>query len=150
MKAGAGGAAPCDFVLRGAAELVTMGGTDGLGLVANGALAAREGRVVWVGPERDLAGDVVVAGDAVVVDAEGAAVLPGFVDPHTHAVFAGSRAGEYGERLAGRTYTDILAEGGGINATVRATHAATVPGLSAASTGGSGPRSQAGGRCLQL
>lgn len=124
MKAATGGVAPCDFVLRGAAELVTMGGTDGCGLVVDGALAAREGRIAWVGPERDLDCFVAVADDAVVVDAEGAVVLPGFVDPHTHAVFAGSRAGEYAERLAGRTYSDILKSGGGINATVRATRAA--------------------------
>ena len=129
MKAGLGGAAPCDFVLRGAAELVTMSGTSGIGLVAHGALAARKGRIAWVGPERDLVGRVDVADDAVVVDAEGAVVLPGLVDPHTHAVFAGSRAGEYAERLAGRTYSDILGGGGGINATVRATRAATKEGL---------------------
>ncbi len=131
VKAAAGGAAPCDFVLRGAAELVTMSGTDGCGLVVDGALAAREGRIAWVGPERDLDRHVAVADDAVVVDAEGAAVLPGFVDPHTHAVFAGSRAGEYAERLAGRTYADILAGGGGINATVRATRAAAAEELAA-------------------
>lgn len=131
MKAAAGGAAPCDFVLRGAAELVTMSGTDGLGLIVGGALAARQGRVAWVGPERDLAAQVAVTDDAVVVDAEGAAVLPGFVDAHTHAVFAGSRAGEYGERVAGRAYADILAGGGGINATVRATRAATAEELAA-------------------
>ncbi len=131
MKAAPGGARPCDFVLRGAAELATMSGADGCGLLTGGALAAREGRIAWIGPERDLNRCVAVAGDAIVVDAEGAAVLPGFVDPHTHAVFAGSRAVEYGERLAGRTYTDILAGGGGIKATVRATRAATAEQLAA-------------------
>ena len=131
MKGAATDAGPCDFVLRGTAELATMSGADGLGLVASGALAARDGRIVWVGAERDLDGHVAVAEDAVVVDAEGAAVLPGFVDPHTHAVFAGSRAGEYGERVVGRTYADILAGGGGINATVRATRAAGTQELAA-------------------
>jgi len=131
VKAAPGGARPCDFVLRGAAELATMSGADGCGLLTGGALAAREGRIAWIGPERDLNRCVAVAGDAIVVDAEGAAVLPGFVDPHTHAVFAGSRAVEYGERLAGRTYTDILAGGGGIKATVRATRAATAEQLAA-------------------
>jgi imidazolonepropionase len=110
----------CDFALRGASELVTMAGPD-VGLVAGGALAARDGRVVWVGEEGELERAVALRDDALVVDAEGAAVLPGFVDAHTHAVFAGERSGEYGERLAGVSYRQILARGGGINATVRAT-----------------------------
>jgi imidazolonepropionase len=112
--------AACDFVLRGAGELVTMRGPD-LGVIERGALAAREGRIVWTGEESELERVVAVRDDALVVDAEGAAVLPGFVDAHTHAVFAGERAGEYGERLAGVSYQEILARGGGINATVRAT-----------------------------
>ena len=88
-------------------------------------MAARKGRIVWVGPERDLDRYVAVAEDAVEVDAEGAAVLPGFVDPHTHAVFAGSRAGEYGERLRRSHLHRDPRRGGGINATVVATRAAT-------------------------
>ena len=114
----------CDLVLRGAAELLTMRDRD-LGIVAGGALAAREGRVVWVGEEGDLEAAVTIPDDAVVVDAEGACVLPGFVDAHTHAVFAGERAGEYGERLAGVTYRELLERGGGINETVRATRTAS-------------------------
>jgi imidazolonepropionase len=114
----------CDFVLRGASELVTVSGPD-LGVIERGALAARDGRIVWVGQERELERVVAVRDDALVVDAEGAAVLPGFVDAHTHAVFAGERAGEYGERLAGVSYQQILARGGGINATVRATRLAS-------------------------
>jgi imidazolonepropionase len=120
----------CDFVLRGASELVTMSGA-GLGIIAHGALAAREGRIVWVGEERDLGRAVAVRADAPVVDAEGAAVLPGFVDAHTHAVFAGERSGEYGERLAGISYQEILARGGGINATVGATRLAAEEELAA-------------------
>ncbi len=116
--------AACDFVLRGAGELVTMNGFD-VGTIERGALAAREGRIVWVGEERELERVVTVRDDALVVDAEGAAVLPGFVDAHTHAVFAGERAAEYGVRLAGVSYQEILARGGGINATVRATRLAS-------------------------
>ena len=123
-SAHAGSGAACDFVLRGASELVTMRGPD-LGVIEGGALAARDGRIVWVGEERELERVVAVQDDALVVDAEGAAVLPGFVDAHTHAVFAGERAGEYGERLAGVSYQEILARGGGINATVRATRLAS-------------------------
>ena len=125
------GASPCDFVLRGAGELVTMApgsvpGAEGeLGVLRDAALVAREGRIVWVGRESDLT-SVAVAADAVEVDAGGACVTPGFVDPHTHAVFAGSRAAEFEARLAGTTYSEILASGGGINSTVRATRAASL------------------------
>ncbi|HUK78120.1 MAG TPA: imidazolonepropionase, partial [Thermoleophilia bacterium] len=63
---------------------------------------------------------------AAELDAAGACVVPGFVDAHTHAVFAGSRADEYAARLGGVSYAEILASGGGINATVAATRAATV------------------------
>jgi imidazolonepropionase len=122
----------CDLLVRGASELVTMvaaagadGRPDGLGLLVGGALAARDGRIVWVGPEADLAREVEVLGDAVEIDAEGACVLPGFVDSHTHAVFAGERAGEYGRRLAGASYLEIQAAGGGIMSSVRATRAAS-------------------------
>ena len=69
--------------------------------IPHGALAAREGRIVWVGDEAAIGDSLDVAADALIVDAEGACVLPGFVDAHTHAVFAGERAGEYGRRLAG-------------------------------------------------
>ena len=128
-----------DFVLRRASELVTMApeavaavgadavvGDDGLGVLQGAALAARDGRVVWVGPERKLAAAVETLAGAVELDAAGACVLPGFVDAHTHAVFAGSRAGEYAARLGGVSYAEILASGGGINATVNATRAATL------------------------
>jgi imidazolonepropionase len=128
----------CDLIVRGAGELVTLnaaagidGGSDGLGVLAGGALAARDGRIVWVGAEADLACEVEVPSDAVEIDAEGACVLPGFVDSHTHAVFAGERAGEYGRRLAGASYLEIQAAGGGIMSTVRATRAASEDELAA-------------------
>ena len=126
-----GGAPPADFVLRGAGELVTMapGGVAGaegdLGVLRDAAVLARDGRIVWVGPQRELPGGSVAA-DAVELDVGGACVTPGFVDPHTHAVFAGSRAAEFEARLAGTTYSEILASGGGINSTVRATRAASL------------------------
>jgi imidazolonepropionase len=113
-----------DLVLRGAGELVTMDRPDECGSLARGALAARGGAIVWVGRDEDFGSAVAVADDGVVVDAQGACVLPGFVDAHTHAVFAGGRAHEYAARLGGTTYAEILAGGGGINATVRATREA--------------------------
>ncbi len=121
----------CDMLLRGAGELVTMSEQRGLGIVKGGAVAARDGRIVWVGVERELGANVEVPDDALVVDAEGAAVLPGFVDAHTHTVFAGERSGEYARRLAGASYLEIQAAGGGIMSTVRATRAATEDQLAA-------------------
>jgi imidazolonepropionase len=135
---------PADFVVRHAAELVTMApgavatggaapaaGDDGLGVLQDAALAARDGRVVWVGRESELGDAVETLAGAAELDAAGACVLPGFVDAHTHAVFAGSRAGEYAARLCGVSYAEILASGGGINATVNATRAATLEALTA-------------------
>ena len=77
----------------GAGSVGRGAGAEGdLGVVRDGALTARSGRIVWVGPERDLGGAVELLDGAAEVDAGGACVMPGFVDAHTHAVFAGSRA----------------------------------------------------------
>ena len=70
-----------------------------------------------------------------VIDAEGRAVIPGFVDPHTHAVFAGDRRGEFARRLAGESYLEILKAGGGIISTVTATRDAPEDGLATTLTG---------------
>ena len=130
----------CDLLVRGASELVTMSSGAGaaapagavdLGVIPHGAVAARDGRIVWAGPETELAVAVEVPADAIVVDAEGAAVLPGFVDAHAHLVWAGERAAEYGARLAGATYLEVQEAGGGINSTVRATRTATEEQLAA-------------------
>ena len=96
--------------------------TDGdpLGRVRDGALAARQGRVVWIGADRELEREVELDGDQV--DAAGACVMPGLVDAHTHPVFAGSRADEFLERASGTAYQ--AQQGGGergIVRTVRAT-----------------------------
>ncbi|MEZ5126673.1 MAG: imidazolonepropionase [Thermoleophilia bacterium] len=116
-----------DFVVRGTSELVTMSQApaEGLGVIDGGALAAKDGVIVWVGSEADLSASVALAADGIELDAEGCCVLPGFVDAHTHVPFAGSRADEYAERLGGVSYADILARGGGINRTVTATRQAT-------------------------
>jgi len=119
----------CDFILLNAGELVTMDGSD-RETIRLGAVASLDGVIVWVGANAEVGAHVRIPDDAVVIDAAGACVVPGFVDAHTHAVFAGSRADEYAERLAGRSYREILASGGGINATVRATRAALLETLS--------------------
>ncbi len=115
---------PADLILKNASELVTMSRREECGSIARGALAAKDGVVVWAGPEAGLDDAVAPTDEALVVDAAGACVLPGFVDAHTHAVFAGGRAHEYAARLGGTSYSEILASGGGINATVRATREA--------------------------
>jgi imidazolonepropionase len=117
---------PVDFLLTGAGQLVTCDpglGEGPLGVVERGAGAAAAGRVVYAGPEARLP-ELKPAPGAVRVDAGGQAVLPGFVDAHTHLVFAGDRADEFAARLRGVGYEEALAAGGGIHRTVRETRAA--------------------------
>ena len=95
---------------------------DPLGRIRGGALAAREGRVVWLGEDRELESQVTLDGD--LLDARGACVIPGLVDAHTHPVFAGSRADEFAERLSGVPYATQQSGERGIARTVRATREA--------------------------
>jgi imidazolonepropionase len=101
------------------AHLATMDG-PGLGIIENGAIAAKDGRIAWVGPRAELPGPA-----AETVDCDGAWVLPGLIDCHTHLVFGGNRAAEFEQRLAGATYEQIARAGGGIFSSVRATRAAS-------------------------
>lgn len=96
-----------------------------IGLVPEAALLVGGGRVLWAGPERDLPPYQA----AQQRDAGGAAVVPGFVDPHTHLIFAGDRVDEFEQRLQGTSYQEILAAGGGILSTVRQTRAASLASL---------------------
>jgi len=98
---------------------------EDVGLLADAAIAARGNELVYVGPANRLPSAVRVAADAVRVDAGGGVVLPGFVDCHTHLVFAAWRAGEFAQRIAGASYQQILAAGGGILSTVEATRVAS-------------------------
>jgi imidazolonepropionase len=84
-------------------------------------IAARRGTIIYVGSDADA---VELEPGGVRVDASGCVVVPGFVDPHTHIVYAGDRRHELQRRLAGATYAEIAAEGGGILSTVAATRAA--------------------------
>jgi imidazolonepropionase len=110
-----------DFALRHAGQLATMvpATDDPLGRILDGALAAREGRVVWIGEDRDLESQVALDGD--LLDAQGACVIPGLVDAHTHPVFAGSRADEFFERVSGVPYQAQQSGDRGIVRTVRET-----------------------------
>lgn len=105
------------------ATLVTLDAGTGYGLVADGALAWRDGRITFAGPRADLPADVAAQAHEVV-DADGDCITPGLVDCHTHAVFAGNRAGEFEQRLQGADYEQIARAGGGILSTVRHTREA--------------------------
>jgi imidazolonepropionase len=96
-----------------------------LGIVKGGALLVRDGRIEQVGK-------IEIPRGCEVVDARGRVVMPGFVDAHTHPVFAGARVEEYEMRSAGATYREIALSGGGIRSTVRLTRAATEDELVAA------------------
>ena len=108
-------------MLRHAGTLATMVARDGdlLGCIHDAALAARQGRVVWLGDDAALESRVTLDGDAL--DASGACVVPGLVDAHTHPVFAGSRADEFAERQAGASYRAQQSRERGIMRTVQAT-----------------------------
>ena len=101
-----------------------------LGLIEKGAVAAKDGRILFVGAEAELSSDVSSA--AETIDCEGRLVTPGLVDCHTHLVHAGERTAEWEMRLHGASYAEIASAGGGILSTVAATRAASEEELVAA------------------
>ncbi|MFC7227609.1 imidazolonepropionase [Salinirubellus salinus] len=116
-----------DAVVHDAAEVFVGPNDDGTGpeTVEDGAVAIADGRVVAVGPTDAVTREHPPENAVAAVDASGGTVLPGFVDSHTHALFAGDRSDEFAAKLRGATYADILAEGGGILRTVRAVREAS-------------------------
>ena len=119
------------LLVLNASQLVTLAGPSRprigpelreLGIIRDGAMLVRDGRIVAVGTRLEIEPQ---AEGAEVVDVGGSIVTPGFVDAHTHLVFAGNRADEFEKRCAGATYQEIAAQGGGIRSTVRKTRAAT-------------------------
>ncbi len=119
-----------DLLVVNAGQLLTLAGPAprrgrelaGLGLVSGGAVAVHEGRIVAAGPEAQVRAGYEAEAE---IDAGGRVVMPAFVDPHTHVVYAGDRIDELELRLKGATYQEIMAAGGGIMSTVRATRAAS-------------------------
>ncbi|MFZ5910041.1 MAG: imidazolonepropionase [Chloroflexota bacterium] len=97
-----------------------------LGIIENGAVLVRDEKIVAVGPTDELR--AAYPGEPGL-DASGCVVMPGFVDPHTHLIWGGDRAREFEMRLEGAKYLDILAAGGGILSTVRATRTASIESL---------------------
>jgi len=122
-----------DILIVNASELITLAGGNEkprigremreLGVIKGGCVAIKDGRVVAVGRTVDVRKTVRAE---TVINASGKTVMPGFVDPHTHLVFAGSREDEFQMRVEGASYMDILKAGGGILKTVRETRKASV------------------------
>ena len=119
-----------DFLIEHATAIATCagrpprrgGGQKEIGLIRDAVIASSGGTIVYVGQD---AASIELEAGAVRVDASGCVVVPGFVDPHTHIVYAGDRRHELQRRLGGATYAEIAAEGGGILSTVAATRAAS-------------------------
>jgi imidazolonepropionase len=95
-----------------------------LSIIEQGAMLMTGARITQVGSRAEI--DALIGSDCEVIDAGGRVVMPGFVDAHTHPVFAGTRAGEFEERARGATYQEIAARGGGIQSTVQTTREATL------------------------
>lgn len=124
-----------DLVIENAAELLTLRGDrsprvkqemPNLCIVQNGAIAVGNGRIIAVGKFSELKEQVELDRKTEIIDATSKLVMPGFVDCHTHTIFAGSRENELALKLQGKSYIEILKEGGGILSTVRATRKANV------------------------
>ncbi|MER9923586.1 imidazolonepropionase [Mesorhizobium sp. M0048] len=111
------------------ARLATMvENSAGLGIVEHGAIAVRNGRIVYAGPEADMPAALrprALGKDAEATDCEGRWITPGLIDCHTHLVHAGNRANEFEMRLAGATYEEVAKAGGGIVSSVKALRAAS-------------------------
>lgn len=121
-----------DLIIYGAEQLVTCasGGKPkrvanmlDVGIIPNGAVAITGGKIVGVGATETILDDFT---SLEIIDARGKVVCPGFVDPHTHIVFAGERLNEFELKIKGADYLEILANGGGIISTVRQTREASV------------------------
>lgn len=121
-----------DLLIHSITQLITCA-SDGkpkretsmrdVGLIENGAVAIADGKIIEVGNSAELIQKYTTE---TTIDASGKVVCPGFVDPHTHVVYAGNRLDEFELRIKGATYMEIMAAGGGIVSTMRATRRASV------------------------
>ncbi len=121
------------MLIHSASQLLTLKGgpqrgraLGALGIIENGAVILRDEKIIAVGTTDELRASYK---DEPTLDASGCVVMPGFVDPHTHLIWAGDRANEFEMKMAGKPYLDILAAGGGIISTVRQTRAASIESL---------------------
>src|SRR2546422_2631816 len=122
-------------VIRNIGQLITIaqqpiaGATGALQVISDAAIAVHEGVIVWIGSTDHVGpmfqNDAGTGSDGItIVDAQGVVVTPGFVDSHTHLIFAGDRAEEFHLRRRGVSYGELLAQGRGILTTVNATRGA--------------------------
>lgn len=134
-----------DLLIYNATQIVTCANPGGpkrgqamadVGLILNGAIAIADGQIVAVGPSGQIRADFTAR---EIIDASDKTICPGFVDPHTHVVYAGDRVNEFELRIRGVSYMEIMEAGGGIVSTMRATRAATIERLVAET----GPRLEA-------
>jgi len=123
-----------DLLLTDIGELVTMAGSPGLrrgeaardlSIIRNAALASRSGKIVWTGQTRDAHDNVELVDNSLEINAAGRVITPGFVDSHTHPLYAGTRQVEFAMRAMGSDYEEIAAAGGGILNSVIRTRQAT-------------------------
>lgn len=121
------------MLIHSALQLLTLAGgpqrgraLGTLGIIENGAVLIRDEKIVALGSTADLRSAYP---DEPSLDANHCVVMPGFVDPHTHLIWGGDRANEFEMKMAGAKYLDILASGGGILSTVRATRTASIESL---------------------
>jgi imidazolonepropionase len=118
------------MLIHSASQLLTLSGgpqrggaLGSLGLLEDGAVLVRDEKILAVGPTEEM---LSASPHEPRLNVSGSVVLPGFVDPHTHVVWAGDRAAEFEMKMAGAKYLDILAAGGGIISTVRRTREASI------------------------
>src|SRR5215207_7472183 len=121
------------MLIQSSSQLLTLQGgpqrghsLGTLGIIENGAVVVRDEKIIAVGTTAELRASYP---DEPRLDTNGCVILPGFVDPHTHVIWGGDRANEFEMKMAGAKYLDILAAGGGIISTVRATRAASIEAL---------------------
>jgi imidazolonepropionase len=118
-----------DLIIKNAEELLTLSATfeeeSGLGIIRNGALAVKNGKITWMGKSDELSESLVLKRNGKEFDATGKVVMPGLIDSHTHIVFGGSRENEFEQRIQGLSYLEIAERGGGILSTVEATRKAS-------------------------
>jgi len=116
-------------IVHDATEVVTYADHTRIDTVEDASVVVEDGTVIAAGPADEIRREHPTENAEETVDASGQAVVPGLVDPHTHAVFAGDRSDEFEAKLRGKSYGEILAEGGGILRTVRATREADIDAL---------------------
>lgn len=115
----------CDRVWRNARIATCAANRSGLGVIEDGVIACREGRILWVGAREDAPAFEAQE----TIDCSERWITPGLIDCHTHLIFGGDRSDEFARRLAGESYESIARAGGGIRATMRATRALDENGL---------------------